>query len=270
MQDRMRRDDALAAIEQLGFFQSVRWVDEVDSTNRTLARELRANTLLPLPAVLIADRQQAGVGRGANSWWSPSGCLMFSMAIPWANPPKYLAKMPLVVGMAVAQSLAEWSVEQPKIKWPNDVYIEDRKVCGILIESSARNDQGTNQDYSIIGIGINCCVDFEDGPEELRGNAISLHRTAPRSLSAAICPESVLIALLSKWLAMSQRSIDEPEWIDREWPQWSWLDGKRVEVVSGGVTLHGIAQGIDTSGALMLEDRFGRMHTILSGTVRAI
>lgn len=270
MQDRMRRDDALSALEQTGFFQSVRWVDELDSTNRTLARELKSETTLGLPALLIADRQQAGVGRGANAWWSPTGCLMFSMAIPWSHPQRDLAKLPLVVGLAVAQSLADWSVDQPKVKWPNDVYLEDRKVCGILIESSTRKGHGTTEEYSIIGIGINCCVDFESGPEALRSSAISLHRAAPRSLWATICPESVLVAVVSKWLELKQRFLDEPDWLDREWPRWSWLDGKWVEIVSAGVSLIGLVKGIDTSGALLIEDRFGRMHSILSGTVRAI
>lgn len=270
MQDRMRRDDALSALEQTGFFQSIRWVDELDSTNHTLARELKSETPLGLPALLIADRQHAGVGRGTNAWWSPSGCLMFSMAIPWSHPQRALAKMPLAVGLAVAQSLADWSVDQPKVKWPNDVYIEDRKVCGILIESSVRKEQGRTEEYSIIGIGINCSVDFESAPEALRISAISLHRAAPRSLGATICPESVLVAVVSKWLELRQRFLDDPDWLNREWPQWSWLDGKWVEIVSGGVSLIGLAKGIDASGALRLEDRFGRTHSILSGTVRAI
>lgn len=266
----MRRDDALSALEQIGFFQSVRWVDDVDSTNRALARELKSEMPPGLPALLVADRQNAGVGRGSNAWWSPSGCLMFSMAIPWSDPQRGFSKMPLSVGLAVAQSLAEWSSDQPKVKWPNDVYIEDRKVCGILIESSSRKDQASSQDYAIIGIGINCCVDFENGPEALRSSAISLHRAAPRALSASICPELVLVAVVSKWLALQRQAIDEPNWLDREWPQWSWLDGKCVEVVSASGSLIGIAKGIDSSGALMIEDRFGRTHTVISGTVRAI
>ena len=266
----MRRDDALAAIDRWNFFQSVRWIEELDSTNHCLARELKSDSPLSLPALLITDRQKAGVGRGANAWWSPEGCLMFSMVIPWPDPQRDLAKMPLAVGLAVAQSLAEWSVDQPKVKWPNDVYIEDRKVCGILIESSTRKDQGRSEEYSIIGIGINCRVDFENGPEALRSSAISLHQAATRTVAASISPESVLVAVLSQWLQLRQRILDDPDWLDREWPQWSWLDGRWVEVVSGAVSRVGIAKGIDASGALRLEDRFGRTHTILSGTVRAI
>jgi BirA family biotin operon repressor/biotin-[acetyl-CoA-carboxylase] ligase len=266
----MQRDEALWALEQTGYFQSLRWVDEVTSTNRILASELKSATSPPLPALLVADRQTAGVGRGTNAWWSPPGCLMFSMAVPWSNPSRDLAKMPLRVGMAVAQALADWSTEQPKVKWPNDVYIDDRKVCGILIESSILRDQGNVQEYSIIGIGINCCVDWEGGPEGLQGSAISLHHTAPRSLSGSICPESILVAVVTKWLALGQRSIDDPEWLDREWPHWSWLDGKWVEVISGGCSSIGVAEGIEASGALRIRDRFGRPHAFLSGTVRTI
>jgi BirA family transcriptional regulator, biotin operon repressor / biotin---[acetyl-CoA-carboxylase] ligase len=266
----MQRDDALRAIEQTGCFESVRWVHEVDSTNHVLATELKSNSPPALPALLVADRQTAGVGRGSNTWWSPSGCLMFSMAVPWSGPPSDRAKMPLVVGLAVAQALAEWSASQPKVKWPNDVYIEDRKICGILIESSTRKIDENIEEYSIIGIGINCVVDFNRAPEALRSTAISLHEAAPRNISNSISPESVLLAVVNQWMALRQRLNHEPDWIDREWPHWSWLDGRWVEVVSGDGPLTGIAKGIDSSGALKIEDRFGRTHAILSGTVRAI
>lgn len=270
MMQRLSRDAALQAIDELSYFQSVRWWEEVDSTNRCLARELKSDLPPLLPALLVADRQLAGVGRGRNRWWSPAGCLMFSMAVPWSIPEQERAILPLQIGLAVAQSLSEWSIDQPRVKWPNDVYIEDRKVCGILIESSTRRTDDGTEDYSIIGIGINCCIDWIGAPDELRGSAISLHEASPRNLAESISPESILVSVLRHWREVAERSRMDKRWLEREWPQWSWLDGKWVEIVSGGVSLIGLAKGIDASGALQIEDRFGRMHTILSGTVRAI
>ena len=270
MKQRFDRDRALQAIDQLGYFQSVRWWEEIDSTNRCLARELKSDNPPSLPALLVADRQLAGVGRGRNSWWSPSGCLMFSMAVPWSIPESERATLPLQVGLAVAQSLADWSVDQPKVKWPNDVYIEDRKVCGILIESSTRRMDGNVEEYSIIGIGINCCIDWTGAPEELRASAISLHEASPKSLAESISPESILVSVLQHWRIVSDRSRMDKQWLGREWAEWSWLEGKWVEIVSSGSSLIGLAKGINSSGALLIEDRFGRTHAILSGTVRAI
>jgi BirA family biotin operon repressor/biotin-[acetyl-CoA-carboxylase] ligase len=270
MKQRFHRDSALQAIDQLDYFQSIRWCEEVDSTNRCLARELKSDSPPSLPALLVADRQLAGVGRGQNSWWSPSGCLMFSMAMPWSTPEPERATFPLQVGLSIAQSLAEWSVDQPKVKWPNDVYIEDRKVCGILIESSTRRMDGYREEYSIIGIGINCCIDWSGAPDELRASAISLHEASPKNLVEAISPESILLSVLQHWRNVSDRSRMDKQWLERDWTHWSWLDGKWVEIVSGGFSQIGLAKGIDSSGALLIEDRFGRTHAILSGTVRAI
>ncbi len=267
----MSRDAALDAIDQLHFFESVRWLEEIDSTNRCLARELKSETPPALPALLVADRQIAGVGRGRNAWWSPTGCLMFSMAVPWSMTTPNRSLLPLWVGLAVAQSLAEWSVEQPKVKWPNDVYIDDRKVCGILIESSTlRHRDGREEEYSIIGVGINCCVEFESAPQELQASAISLHRAAPKSLSESIEPATVLVALMERFIETFHHASQGSKWLEQHWPDWSWLDGKWVAVSGGDVELVGVAHGIDPCGALKIEDRFGRMHTILSGTVRAI
>lgn len=275
MLDRLRRDAALAAIEDLGFFKSVRWLAEIDSTNRTLARELKSDSPLPLPALLVADRQVAGIGRGQNRWWSPTGCLMFSMAVPWPNFHPDLARLPLRVGLAVAQALAPRSASQPKVKWPNDVYIDDRKVAGILIESSNQRHEGKALDVTIIGIGINCCVDWDGAPEELRSSAISLHEVAhhkePTSTTLeSTTPESVLLSVLQHWLETEQQAIAEPQRLMDVWPTWSWLDGKWVEATTGGNTLVGIAKGIDFQGALIVEDRFGRSHTVLSATVRTL
>jgi BirA family biotin operon repressor/biotin-[acetyl-CoA-carboxylase] ligase len=266
----LSRDAALQAIEQLGYFESVRWWDEVDSTNRCLARELKSDSPPSLPALLVADRQSAGVGRGPNRWWSPSGCLMFSMAIPWSIREPDRATLPLRVGLSVAQSLAEWSIDQPKVKWPNDVYIEDRKVCGILIESSSRKTDDFTEEYSIIGIGINCCIDWNSAADELRSSAISLHEASPKDLAGSISPETVLVSVLQHWRQVMAGSRSEARWLEREWGEWSWLDGKWVEIVTGATLLSGIAKGIDSSGALLIEDRFGRTRAILSGTVRVL
>jgi BirA family biotin operon repressor/biotin-[acetyl-CoA-carboxylase] ligase len=275
MLDRLRRDAALAAIEDLGFFNSVRWLEEIDSTNRSLARELKSDASIPLPALLVADRQHAGIGRGKNAWWSPTGCLMFSIAVPWPNVHPDLAKLPLRVGLAVAQALAPKSVSQPKVKWPNDVYIDDRKVAGILIESSSHRCHGQLQDVSIIGIGINCCVDLGSAPDEIRSTAISLHEVARfkdsgSTVPESTTPESVLLSVLLQWLEAEQQAIAEPQSLMEVWPEWSWLDGKWVEVTTGGSVLVGLAKGIDAQGALIVEDRFGRSHTILSATVRTL
>ena len=276
----LRRRLALESIEQFEFFRSVQWLDQVDSTNRHLDRQIKAGQVL-LPCIAVADEQSAGVGRGANRWFSPQGCLMFSMAIEHtmldpANTPDRLAMLPLRVGLALAQSLEPLVRSQPKVKWPNDVVVEDRKISGILIESQTVGSQTVGSQtvgsmgYAIIGIGINCTVEFDQAPEEVRRHAVSLHQVlANRDQEQASC-ESVLLGFLRSWFDLQEICASEPDWIERNWPAWDWLADREIQVQQPSRTWHGRADGIGSDGSLRLIDSQAIRHTILSGTVRVL
>jgi BirA family biotin operon repressor/biotin-[acetyl-CoA-carboxylase] ligase len=271
----LRRRLALESIEQFEFFKSVQWLDQVDSTNRHLDRQIKAGQVL-LPCIAVADEQSAGVGRGSNRWFSPQGCLMFSMAIEHtmldpANTPQRLAMLPLRVGLALAQSLEPLVRSQPKVKWPNDVVVEDRKISGILIESQTVGSQTVgSMGYAIIGIGINCTVEFDQAPEEVRRHAVSLHQVlANRDQEQASC-ESVLLGFLRSWFDLQEICASEPDWIERNWPAWDWLADREIQVQQPTKTWHGRADGIGSDGSLRLIDSQAIRHTILSGTVRVL
>ena len=276
----LRRRLALESIEQFEFFKSVQWLDQVDSTNRHLDRQIKAGQVL-LPCIAVADEQSAGVGRGSNRWFSPQGCLMFSMAIEHtmldpANTPDRLAMLPLRVGLALAQSLEPLVRSQPKVKWPNDVVVEDRKISGILIESQTVGSQTVGSQtvgsmgYAIIGIGINCTVEFDQAPEEVRRHAVSLHQVlANRDQEQASC-ESVLLGFLRSWFDLQEVCASEPDWIERNWPAWDWLADREIQVQQPTKTWHGRADGIGSDGSLRLIDSQAIRHTILSGTVRVL
>lgn len=266
----LRRRCAIESIEQFDFFRDIQWLDKVDSTNRHLDRQVKAGQI-QLPSIAIADEQTAGAGRGGNRWFSPQGCLMFSVAahhtsLHPAGDLGSLAMLPLQVGLAVAQAIAPLVRSKPKVKWPNDVYVEDRKVCGILIESSTIEACG----YAIIGIGINCRVDLDQAPLDVRQSAVSLHEVlAGQSLEESSC-ESVLVAFLQSWLKLMELCQQQPDWIERNWAQWDWLADRQVHVQQSSKTLLGRADGIDSDGALRLIDSNANRHTILSGTVRVV
>ena len=276
----LRRRLALESIEQFEFFRSVQWLDQVDSTNRHLDRQIKAGQVT-LPCIAVADEQSAGVGRGSNRWFSPQGCLMFSMAIEHtmldpANTPQRLAMLPLRVGLALAQSLEPLVRSQPKVKWPNDVLVEDRKISGILIESQTVGSQTVGSQtvgsigYAIIGIGINCTVEFDQAPEEVRRHAVSLHQVlANRDQEQASC-ESVLLGFLRSWFDLQEVCASEPDWIERNWPAWDWLADREIQVQQPSRTWYGRADGIGSDGSLRLIDSQAIRHTILSGTVRVL
>ena len=144
------------------------YFDSIDSTN-TKAQEL-AEKGYPSGTLVVADKQVAGKGRRGRNWESPSGCGIFMtlMLKPDINP-NNASMLTLVSALAVAKALADITGKDAKIKWPNDIVIDGRKVCGILTEMSAQFDYINN---IVIGIGIN--VNNSSFPEEISATASSL------------------------------------------------------------------------------------------------
>lgn len=144
------------------------YFDSIDSTN-TRAQEL-AEKGYPSGTLVVADKQIAGKGRRGRNWESPSGCGIFMtlMLKPDINP-NNASMLTLVSALAVAKALADITGKDAKIKWPNDIVIDGRKVCGILTEMSAQFDYINN---IVIGIGIN--VNNSSFPEEISATASSL------------------------------------------------------------------------------------------------
>lgn len=142
--------------------------DEIDSTN-TKAKEL-AEQGYPSGTLVVADRQIAGRGRRGRSWDSPAGIGIFMTLLlkPDINP-NNASMLTLVTALATAQAISDATGAEAKIKWPNDIVINGKKVCGILTEMSAQFDY---INHIVIGIGIN--VHNESFPEEIRETASSL------------------------------------------------------------------------------------------------
>lgn len=259
----VRRASALAEIEAMDWFQSIRWQRESESTNKQLAQEVRAG-LIALPALLVADQQSGGMGRGGNRWFSPAGCLMFSMALPFE--PRESALLSLEVGIVVAKTLASWCPRAPQVKWPNDVYVDGRKICGILIEVVQ------NASVAIVGIGINCMVSFDSAPEAVQQSATSLHLCASDRPHLDTSPETVLTHFLANWKQWETERNESENRLLREWQRWSLLDQQWVIVENAVTTLNqsqieGLCLGIDSSGALKIAQSNGRVASVIAGTI---
>ena len=273
----LKRRFALAEIEGLGYFKSIDWVDSVDSTNKQLVRSVREQSL-SLPALLAADRQTSGVGRESNQWWSPPGCLMFSMAIPMGLPdqaePSFnndsfvsSALLPLRVGFAVAECLEQIASAKPMVKWPNDVYISGRKVCGVLIEVIPKPLPA--RPVAVIGIGINCQVDFRKAPADVQAQATSLHACAKKEMSESASTENALVQFVHQWLAFEQRQLANPGWLLEHWPERSLLDGQWIEVKHPAGVAQGRCLGINASGAILIQNEQLELIEVLAGTVQS-
>ena len=208
-----------------------------DSTNQR-AREL-AERGAPHGTVVTAEEQSAGRGRHGRSWVAPAGAAVLVSLIV-RNLDERFPLLPLAAAVAVSEAAESLAPVACRIKWPNDVWIERRKVCGILVEG--RPAAG----WAVLGIGLNVTTATEDFPEELRLSATSLRAASGARVLVEPATKAVLDAL-ARWLERGA-----PEVLDA-FRTRDALRGERVRWSEG----EGIASGIDDTGALLVETDAG-------------
>jgi len=229
------------------FVGDVEFHRELASTN-DLALQRHASDNLPL--LVIAEHQTAGRGRGENRWWSADGALMLSLLLDVDLPMQRWPQVSLTVGLAVCEVLGGLvSDRQIGLKWPNDVYLDQRKVCGILVEVPTEA-----QRRIVLGIGLNVNNSFSNAPEELQQTATSMSDAAGRSFEMTEVLVRLLNQLEGELELLIAGSLDFPQ----RWQSLCMLQGCEVELATGGQTVTGICQGIDPQGAIVIETPEGR------------
>ena len=252
--------DAVLRIESQTFVQKVDWFSEIGSTNDH-ALSLAAQPTLETPRLIWADRQHAGRGRSGNAWWSAGGALTCSLVIERESWAPRWSLVSLVTGLAIADALAELLPGlQVQVKWPNDVFLEGRKVCGILIEPVPASPERL-----VIGFGINVANSFATAPPELRATATAVCDHRP----AAALPAEVLLNVLQHWERARERFCANPAGIVNDWSQRCLLTAREVQLSAGTASVRGTCRGIDEEGQLLIETARGYERRI-AGTVRII
>jgi BirA family biotin operon repressor/biotin-[acetyl-CoA-carboxylase] ligase len=209
-----------------------------DSTNAR-ARELALGGA-PDGTLVTASEQSAGRGRQGRTWSAPPGrALLLSTIV--RDLSRRDALLPLAVPVAVAEACDEFARASCGIKWPNDVWVEGRKLSGILLEG--RPQEG----WAVIGIGLNVGTRREEFPEELRATATSL------AIEAGSDPgvDAVLEAVLDR---LERRLRDRPEAILAAWRERDVLLGSRIRWNGG----EGTAAGLGEDGSLLVDTDSGR------------
>ncbi|MCC6508220.1 MAG: biotin--[acetyl-CoA-carboxylase] ligase [Pirellulaceae bacterium] len=260
-----RREAAVEHLLDSGWLKHVQWLPTIDSTN-SLARQLLLSGQLETPALLVADQQTAGRGRSLRQWWSPSGCLMLSLVLEPRHMPSDSSLWPqlsLVTGVAAAQAVEAEAGISVQLKWPNDLYVRDRKLAGILVEAIARPSHSESQVAFVVGLGLNVAVDWSQAPLEIKQRACSLSQFSSTPLTL----ESVLIRLVEQFeLHLRLWHAGQSQW----WQQWSersLLTGRAVHLqMANGQELIGKCEGIDTSGCLLVYDA-QQCHRIQSADI---
>ena len=181
-------------IRSEGFVREIEVHSEIGSTNDRAAQRAEERAL-PCPCLILAERQNAGRGRGANTWWSGSGALTFSLVLEPRRIGLLTESFPqvaLVAGLAVGEAI-ERTLPQSVVglKWPNDVFLDGKKVCGILLEAP-----NVESGRLIAGIGVNVNNSLALAPAELRRTAVSMIDVAGQPLDRTQIHDELLCTSL--------------------------------------------------------------------------
>jgi len=205
---------------------------------------------------IIADEQTVGRGRVKRAWLSPKGCLALSLIL---RPGMiHLPSLIMVASLAVVHSIEAVTSLKPQIKWPNDILINGKKVCGILIENEIK---GARVEYTIIGIGINANLKVADFPE-IVPIATSLSDELGKEVSRLDITRRLLIEIERLYL-----TVLDGKPIYEEWRDCLITLGRKVRVKMGRTKQEGIAESVDRDGSLLLRREDGSLTRVVAGDV---
>ena len=233
----------------------------VASTN-TIALQM-AQAGAPEGVTVIADEQTGGRGRLGRIWKSPPGVNLYMSVI--LRPTLSASDAPRVTitaGVAVAEALTRFCPGDVSIKWPNDVLLKGRKVSGILSEMKA-GERGTI-DFVIVGIGVNINSDGDCLGPALCHSAISLKDVLLHEVSRAEVTNEVIMSFDTWYNVLITRGFND---VREQWRLRCTMMGREVTIRDGDTTLTGVAEDIDRTGALILDDRTSNSRHVISGEI---
>ena len=233
--------------------KDLRYFREVSSTNEA-AREIAANC--ENGTVVLAEVQTKGRGRLSRPWHSPTGGIWISIVLKPEIPLAQAYRINMAVSVAIARAMFSLYGIKAGIKWPNDLLVNDRKLCGILMEVSAETDR---LEYAVVGIGINANVDENSFPSDW--NATSLSREMGSQVSRTKLIQTLLMEIENAYKQMGELDT-YLDWRDR-----SVTLGRRVRVTSSDGDLEGQAVYLSEDGALGIElaGEHGEIRRVVAG-----
>ncbi len=221
------------------FGENIIYLESIDSTNSYL----KNSKVYPLGTVVLAETQTGGRGRRGRSFWSPEGGIYMSLLYKPSNGFD-AGKVTSCVALSVCKAIEGCTRLNPKIKWVNDIFINNKKVSGILCEAIA-NPKTASVESVVIGIGLN--VMDNSVPEELRNIVTNLNRESGREVS-----RNNLIAEIINFLEHDLKSIDTQEFID-ELRRRSLVLGKCITVHSQADSYKATAMDLDDNCRLIVK-----------------
>jgi BirA family transcriptional regulator, biotin operon repressor / biotin---[acetyl-CoA-carboxylase] ligase len=261
----IRKLNALLKTDTLG--KVIHYFNQIESTNTALF-EL-ASKGASEGTTVIADTQTGGKGRLGRTWVSPGGCNLYLSVLfrPGVGAPESTL-LTLVASIALYECLKKTGIKDPAIKWPNDILIERRKAAGVLTEMKPEGDRA---EFVVAGIGLNVNMsralinrEMADFARHVTSVSENLGREVDRAKLAAD-----LLYELEQWYGkMGTRGRP---YILKEWTKrWGGLNQKVRVSIEGQDVFHGIAQGIDGNGHLLVKRENEEITEVISGDISVI
>lgn len=251
-----------------GLIESLERSLELESTNRYLLGRRPPET--GMVRIAIAEYQTAGRGRRGRSWSMPPGAgIALSASWRFEQMPEYFSALSLAVGAVARRAITEIAGIDIGLKWPNDLIVDSGKLGGILVELAQLPNGAC---HVVAGIGINVKVPhaYLAAVSDFGHGARDLSRMAPEW---PIDREALVVRLIEHFIELFSGFADtgfDP--YRAEWLAAHVLDGEAVELKSGSGTAYGTVCGIDSDGALLIQDETGARRSVISGdvTIRAL
>lgn len=229
------------------------------STNTTL-KEL-AEKGAPSKTAVIADSQSAGRGRLGKSFFSPDGCgLYMSILLRPDLAPENALEITTAAAVSTLRVIERYTTGKVGIKWVNDIYIDMKKVCGILTESSINVEQG-KLNYAVLGIGLNLYMPTDGFPEDIADIASSLFQSKPDNATKAKIAAEIIDAFFEVYRELGKKTIIN------EYRKYSLVTGKEVYIITPNETFDATVIGINDDYSLDAITVDGKPLTVSSGDV---
>lgn len=236
--------------------------DHTDSTNR-IAKQLVSEGAPP-GTVVVAASQSAGRGQYGRAFNSPVGGLYFSIVGEPLLPPERISLVTLATGLACRNVLHERFQVDARIKWPNDLYLQDKKVAGILCEYLGGPGQRTKGGKVIIGVGLNVNSRLEQFDPDLQPLVTTLFEQTGQAMELSPLLDELLLAIT---FCVKRLSV-EREGVLEEWQRYDMLRDQPLLYTNQSRTIEGVGLGITQDGLYCLRDETNHEHTVVGGQLR--
>lgn len=257
--DLLNKSELSSLIKTSNLGKNIIYFDEIDSTN-IKAKELAQKNIKD-GSIIIAEKQNLGSGRFNRKWSSPNGGLWFTLVLRPTLPPNEAPKITQIAAASIYKTLADMNIEV-SIKWPNDIILNNKKICGILAEMKCDMD---SVHYLTLGIGMNINIDEDDFDEATKSIATSLKIQFNKTFNRS----QLLAAFLQHFEILYYKFVNELDLAETIsiCRNNSTLFGKQAKLITYNNEEIVTCISLSDTGDLIVRDSLGKQRAVLTGEI---